>query len=68
MDGDRSWLFGGGLNVDGVVGWEFMRASTVQFCLEAAIQLPVYALKTSNDHGSMNTWFPGISIRLGVMF
>lgn len=66
--GGRSTLFSGGLNVDAVLGCEFMRASTAQFFLEGVFQVPVYTLQTGNDHASINTYFPAVSVRLGVLF
>jgi hypothetical protein len=67
-DRDRSALVTGGLNVDGMIGWEFLRASSVQFFLEGGLHLPVYAIETSNDAGSIRTWFPGVAVKIGVMF
>jgi hypothetical protein len=67
-DEDRETMVTGGLNVDALVGWEFLRASSVQFFLEAGLHLPVYAIINSNDAGSIRTWFPGLSVKIGVMF
>jgi hypothetical protein len=64
----RSTLVTGGLDVDGVFGWEFMRAAAVQFYLQGEINLPAYAAKTEDTYGSVDTWFPGISLKLGVVF
>jgi len=68
QNGNRSTLFSGGLNVDVVLGCEFMRASTAQFFLEGVFQVPVYALQTGNNDASISTYFPGVSVRLGVLF
>jgi hypothetical protein len=65
---DRSTLFSGGLDVDVVFGWEFMRASAVQFYLQADLVLPAYALRSGDDHGEIHTWFPGLAVKLGVVF
>jgi hypothetical protein len=55
--------------VDLICGFEFMRASTVQFFLQADIQIPAYVVQTDDDHvASIKTWFPGLSVKLGVMF
>ncbi len=66
---DRSTLLGGGLDVDVVFGWEFMRASSVQFYLQGELVLPAFALDTGDDFGGdIHTWFPGLSLKLGVVF
>jgi len=66
--GDRSTLLGGGLDVDLVAGWEFMRASSVQFYLQGELQMPAYALSNENSDGSIHTWFPAVAVKLGVVF
>lgn len=66
--GDRSLLLGGGLDVDAVIGWEFMRASGVQFFLQADLQAPTYVLSNENDDGGVKGWFPSTAIKLGMLF
>jgi hypothetical protein len=66
--GTRSTLWDGGLDVDLVVGWEFMRASTAQFYLQADLQAPAYVLSSQNDDGGVHGWFPALALKLGVMF
>ncbi|MCP4605160.1 MAG: hypothetical protein GY847_32345 [Proteobacteria bacterium] len=68
-DGDsRGNLVGAGLDVDGVFGWEFMRASSVQFFLQGELNLPVYVMRSAINYGSINTWLPGLSVKLGIVF
>ena len=64
----RNSLVSGGLDVDLIFGWEFMRATSLQFFLQGEVNLPAYAIDTSNYDGTMKTWFPGASIGLGVVF
>ncbi len=64
----RSTLLGGGLDVDVLCGWEFMRASTVQFYLQMEANLPAYVIQNEDTYGSIHTWFPGMSFKLGVIF
>jgi hypothetical protein len=65
----RSSLNGGGLDVDLVWGWEFMRASTVQFYLQGELNLPAYVVQTADDYaGKIDTWFPAATLKLGMMF
>jgi len=65
---DRTTLLSGGLDVDLICGWEFMRASSVQFFLQGEINLPAYVIENEDDFGAIHTWFPGISVKLGVVF
>lgn len=67
-DDDRSTLFSGGLNVDGVFGWEFMRASAVQFLLQGELNVPAYFIRSSNDEATLKTWLPGFTIKIGMVF
>jgi len=67
-ENDRSWLLGGGLDVDLICGWEFMRASAVQFFLQAEVNLPAYVIDNEDNHGGIHTWFPTASVKLGVIF
>lgn len=67
-DSPRNSLVVGGLDVDLVVGWEFLRASRVQFYLQAEANLPAYVMQSSNSDGDLNTWMPGVSIQLGMLF
>jgi hypothetical protein len=68
QNGDRSYLLGGGVDVDLLLGWEFMRASTAQFFLQAEAQVPAYLLSNENQNGQIHTWFPAIGLKLAVMF
>ena len=65
---ERGTLLGGGLDVDLICGWEFMRASAVQFFLQAELNLPAYVLDNEDSHGGIHTWFPTVSVKLGVIF
>ena len=67
-ENDRSTLLGGGLDVDLIFGWEFMRASAVQFFLQAELNLPAYVIDNEDNHGGIHTWFPTASVKLGVIF
>lgn len=64
----RSTLLGGGLDVDLVGGYEFMRASAVSFYLQGELNLPAYIVRNENNDGQLNTWFPGAALRLGASF
>jgi hypothetical protein len=64
----RSTLYGGGLDVDIVGGYEFMRASAISFFLQGEVTLPAYVVRNENNDGRVNTWFPGAALRLGANF
>ena len=66
-DNDRSWLVGGGLNIDLLLGYEFLRASAVHFFAELELVVPTYAFKTENSAGSIETYLPGGLIQFGVI-
>jgi hypothetical protein len=64
----RSTLLGGGLDVDLVGGYEFMRASAISFFLQGELNIPAYVVRNENNDGKINTWFPGAALRLGASF
>lgn len=64
----RSTLLSGGLDIDAVLGYEFMRASAISFFLQGELNLPAYTVKNSDSSGSINTWFPGAAFKVGAAF
>lgn len=67
--GDRGTPLSGGLDVDLLAGYEFLRANSVQFWAQGGLHLPAYAVENSDLSGSvMQTWMPGLSLKIGVMF
>ncbi len=64
----RNTLASGGFDVDLLAGVEFMRASKVQFYLEGVLMLPVYALEAGDGAHPIKTWFPGLGLKLGMLF
>lgn len=64
---DRDTVLSGGLDVDLLCGFEFMRASRAQFFLQAALQLPAYVIDNSDNSAAIKTWAPGMSLKLGMM-
>jgi hypothetical protein len=67
-DGARSTMTTGGMNVDLVAGYEFLRTNSVQFLLQGEVHLPAYVMQNSDAYGAIHTWFPGLSVNLGVVF
>ena len=64
----RDSLIGGGLNIDLLVGYEFLRASSVHFFGQLEANAPAYFMNTENDSGSIDTWMPGLTAQIGVIF
>ena len=65
---DRDTLLGGGLNVDLLVGYEFLRASSIHFFGQLELDVPTYLLKTENDSGAIDTYMPGALAQIGIIF
>lgn len=65
---DRSTLFSGGLDLDLLLGVEFLRASRAQFFLQGGLVLPAYVVENEEGVARVRTWLPGISLQLGMMF
>jgi hypothetical protein len=64
----RDSLIGGGLNVDLLIGYEFLRASSVHFFGQLELNAPAYIMKTESDYGGIDTWMPGLTAQIGVIF
>ena len=58
-------LVGGGLNVDLLVGYEFLRASSIHFFGQVELDAPTYLLKTQNDAGASTPTCPARWLRSG---
>lgn len=65
---DREDLFGGGLDLDIVFGWEFMRASSVHFFLQGELHVPTYKMETEVDSGGIDSYMPGALLQIGMIF
>jgi hypothetical protein len=63
----RSTLVGGGLNLDLLVGYEFLRAGAVHFFVQLEAQAPTYIFNTSNDFGHVRSYVPGGLAQVGVI-
>ena len=62
----RKALTGGGLNLTGLVGWEFLRSSATHFFVQAELQLPTYVFDVANSAAKVNTWLPGAVAQVGM--
>jgi hypothetical protein len=61
-------LIGGGLNLDVLIGYEFLRASTIHFYGQLELNAPTYIIKAENDAGGVSTYLPGALAQIGVVF
>ena len=61
-------LWGGGLDVDLVLGYEFMRTSAVHFFVQTTASLPAYAFESQNSQTSVRAWIPNASAVIGLLF
>lgn len=64
----RDQLLGGGLNLDVVVGYELMRASSLHFFTQLELNIPAYFIHAENKSGTVNTYLPGGLAQVGVIF
>jgi hypothetical protein len=66
--GERELLTSGGLDLDLLVGYEFLRASSVHFFGQLDLQAPTYLVKSENDSGAINAYMPGVLAQVGIIF
>jgi hypothetical protein len=64
----RDQLMAGGLNLDLLVGYEFLRASSVHFFGQVTLEAPAYVVKSESDSGSIDTYMPGALAQIGIIF
>ncbi len=65
---DRDTLLAGGLDLSGVLGYEFMRASALHFMTQLEVHAPAYAVHIENRSGAINTYLPGATALIGAAF
>jgi hypothetical protein len=66
-EGDREPLWSGGLNLDVVVGHEFMRSSSLQFFVQLDLKLPTFVVNNENDAGRIQAYLPGAVFHVGAL-
>ncbi|HVW23882.1 MAG TPA: hypothetical protein VHC69_00835 [Polyangiaceae bacterium] len=64
---EPSGLWGGGLDLDLVLGYEFARTSTLHFFVQSAIALPAYAFDSQNSQSVIHAYIPSASFKLGLL-
>jgi hypothetical protein len=67
-DGERDQIVGGGLNVDLVIGFEFLRASGVQFFLQLVAAAPVWIFDNQSRYSRhIEAYTPEVGLALGIL-
>ncbi|MEZ4231402.1 MAG: hypothetical protein R3B89_19655 [Polyangiaceae bacterium] len=64
----RDSVVGGGLNLDLVLGYEFLRASSLHFFTQVELNAPTYIIHAESDAGTVDTYLPGAIAQVGVIF
>lgn len=66
--GDHDGLWTGGLNMDLLLGYEFMRASSLHFFVQAEAALPAYTVDGRTRSGGIdNAYVPSIVAQVGLL-
>ena len=61
-------LWGGGLNLDLLLGYEFMRATSLHFFVEGSASMPTYVYRAENDNGSIRGYLPTGLVQVGLLY
>jgi hypothetical protein len=64
---EPSSLWGGGLAIDLVFGYEFARTSTLHFFVQSTIALPAYVFDAQNSQSAIKSYIPSASFTLGLL-
>ena len=51
-----------------LVGYEFLRASSIHFFGQVELDAPTYLLKTENNSGAIDAYTPGAVAQIGIIF
>ncbi len=65
---NRKGVVSGGLNVGLLLGYEFMRTNIPHFFLQGELNLPAYVFVAENSAGRIETYTPGLTVEVGVLF
>ncbi|MFT5434968.1 MAG: hypothetical protein ACI9OJ_005684, partial [Myxococcota bacterium] len=65
---DNGPLIGAGLAAVGVLGYEFLRTSSIRPYAQFALNLPVYIYDTENGYGRLSGWIPSATLSVGALF
>jgi hypothetical protein len=65
---ERENLVGGGLNLNALLGYEFLRSSVAHFFVQGELQIPTYQFSDEESYSEINAWMPGALAQVGVAF
>jgi hypothetical protein len=60
-------LWGGGLNVDAILGYEFMRTSALHFFVQGTLSAPAYVFESENDQTRVHSYIPSLNVQVGIL-
>jgi len=60
-------LWGGGLNVEGIIGYEFMRTSALHFFVQGTLSFPAYVFESENDQSRIQAYIPSAGALVGLL-
>jgi hypothetical protein len=67
-DGEHDGLWSGGLDVDLLTGYEFMRASALHFFVQLELSLPAYTSSGQTKSGGLdNAYVPSVVAQVGLL-
>lgn len=61
-------LFGGGLDLDLISGWEFFRGTQREAFIQLELNLPTYLVQSRKANGFIDSWAPSMTALLGMNF
>ncbi len=64
----RDLVTGTGLELDALVGYEFMRASALHFFAQGGLRLPTYLVRFEHNEALTNSYTPGLMAEIGMVF
>jgi hypothetical protein len=65
---DPGELWGGGLDVNLILGYEFMRTSSLHFFVQGLVSIPAYVFDSENDQSRIHAYIPSGSALVGLLF
>jgi hypothetical protein len=60
-------LWGGGLEGDLILGYEFMRTSALHFFVQLTLSVPAYVFESENDQSRIQAWLPSANALVGLL-
>lgn len=60
-------LWGGGVNADVIVGYEFMRTSALHFFVQGTAHVPAYVFESENDQSMIHAYIPSATVLVGLL-